>query len=130
MGAEAQKIGAGLPEQGGDGGGVRFKTAAVLVAQAPAGRVHPNLFARFSVLERQSAINRPRFIVEDNIVYVEKALPADVQKELEQKGYQVIVKPTGMYYGGVQGIRVNRSKNKMEGGFDGRRDGAFRFGAD
>ena len=78
----------------------------------------------------QSAINRPRFIVEDNIVYVEKALPANVQKELEQKGYQVIVKPTGMYYGGVQGIRVNRSKNKMEGGFDGRRDGAFRFGAD
>lgn len=50
-------------------------------------------------LSVQSAINRPRFIVEDNIVYVEKALPADVQKELEQKGYQVIVKPTGMYYG-------------------------------
>lgn len=78
----------------------------------------------------QAAINSPRFIVEDNIVYVEKALPAAVQQELEKKGYQVVVKPTGMYYGGVQGIRVNRSDDVMEGGFDGRRDGSFRVGAD
>ncbi|MBA4602294.1 gamma-glutamyltransferase [Thermoactinomyces mirandus] len=78
----------------------------------------------------QAAINRPRFIVEDNMVYVEKTLPAEVQKELEKKGYQVVVKPTGMYYGGVQGIRVNRSDDTMEGGFDGRRDGAFRVAAD
>ncbi|MFC7439706.1 gamma-glutamyltransferase [Laceyella putida] len=75
----------------------------------------------------QTAINQPRFIVEGNIIYVEKALPPAVQAELKRKGYTIVLKPASLFYGGVQGIRVNRSKNTIEGGFDSRRDGAFRF---
>jgi len=75
----------------------------------------------------QTAINQPRFIVEGNHLIVEKVLPPDVVQQLRQKGYTVEVKPSSLFYGGVQGLRVNRSKNTIEGGFDSRRDGAFRY---
>ncbi|TCP66067.1 gamma-glutamyltransferase [Baia soyae] len=74
----------------------------------------------------QQAIDQPRFLVEGNRIYVEQPLPEDVQNTLHQKGYTVRVKPPGLFYGGVQGIQVNHSKNTIEGGFDARRDGAFR----
>ncbi|MRG27627.1 gamma-glutamyltransferase [Laceyella tengchongensis] len=75
----------------------------------------------------QTAINQPRFIVEGNVIYVERALPPEVETELKRKGYTIVLKPASLFYGGVQGIRVNRSQNTIEGGFDSRRDGAFRF---
>lgn len=75
----------------------------------------------------QTAINQPRFIVEGNVIYVEKPLPPEVESVLKQKGYSIQLKTSSLFYGGVQGIRVNRSKNTIEGGFDSRRDGAFRF---
>ncbi|SDZ16662.1 gamma-glutamyltransferase [Thermoactinomyces sp. DSM 45892] len=74
----------------------------------------------------QQAINQPRFLVEGNQIYVEQPLPADIQSALRQKGYTIRVKPPGLFYGGVQGIQIDHSKNTIEGGFDARRDGAFR----
>lgn len=74
----------------------------------------------------QAAIDQTRFLVEDNIIYVEKDLSAETKAKLKKKGYTVIIKPATLFYGGVQGIKVDRENNTIEGGFDNRRDGAFR----
>lgn len=75
----------------------------------------------------QTAINQPRFVVDENQIIVEQMLPPEVEQQLRQKGYTVSVKPSSLFYGGVQGLRMNRSENTIEGGFDSRRDGAFRY---
>lgn len=75
----------------------------------------------------QTAINQPRFVVDENHIIVERMLPPQVEQQLRQKGYTVSVKPSSLFYGGVQALRMNRSENTIEGGFDSRRDGAFRF---
>lgn len=74
----------------------------------------------------QQAIDQPRFIVQGNQIFVEKDLPADVKNRLKKMGYTIVIKPVSVYYGGVQGIKIDRKNNIIEGGFDHRRDGAFR----
>jgi gamma-glutamyltranspeptidase / glutathione hydrolase len=74
----------------------------------------------------QTAINQSRFVVDGNLIYVERPLAPDAMKRLTRLGYTVQVKSNGLFYGGVQAIRVDRKANTIEGGFDSRRDGAFR----
>nr|WP_224749591.1 gamma-glutamyltransferase [Polycladospora coralii] len=75
----------------------------------------------------QTVLDRTRFIVKDHLIYVEEDLPDKVKQELEKMGYVIELRPTSLYYGGVQAIRVDHEKNVIEGGYDKRRDGAFQF---
>lgn len=74
----------------------------------------------------QSAITQPRFFVKNKVVYVEEELPAKVCRDLQSRGYRIEIKPPGVFYGGVQAIRVDPEKNVLEGGYDFRRDGTFK----
>lgn len=76
----------------------------------------------------QTAINEPRFLVEGNEVFVEKDLPEDVKRELRRRGYTVTVKGISLFYGGIQGLVIDKENQRIDGGADPRRDGAWKAG--
>jgi gamma-glutamyltranspeptidase / glutathione hydrolase len=79
----------------------------------------------------QEAIEAPRFFVRDasgpeiNPIDVETRLPADTVSALTKMGYTV--RPTkdfDLFFGGAQGIIIDRKTGRRIGGADPRRDGA------
>ncbi|WP_146817370.1 gamma-glutamyltransferase [Halobacillus faecis] len=73
----------------------------------------------------EEAIQAPRFYIEDNNIFVEKEFDKGVRRELEARGYNVYLKDSPFYYGGVQALVVDRANTTMYGGADSRRDGTW-----
>lgn len=74
----------------------------------------------------QGTVDESRFIFEKNYLYTENVLPFNVQKNLEEDGYNVIYKDSPVFYGGVQALIRDEKKNKMNGAGDGRRNGSWK----
>lgn len=76
-------------------------------------------------MDIQSAINAARYHNPNSAeTAVEKNLPADTIKKLEERGHKISTRSElDLYFGGVQGIMVT-TDGKLHGGGDPRRDGA------
>lgn len=72
----------------------------------------------------QEAINRPRFHVEENKIFIESKEMIDNLTDLK---YQVDLSriDTPFYFGGVQGLLVDEETQMLDGGADHRRGGAW-----
>jgi len=70
----------------------------------------------------QEAISAPRIHCEQNTINIEGRIPEKTQKALESMGYNIIKMPDySMFFGGANGIFINRKENKVHGGADPRR---------
>ncbi|PFA86241.1 gamma-glutamyltransferase family protein [Bacillus cereus] len=81
-------------------------------------------FHRNSTL--QNIVDESRFIFEKDYLYSETILPFNVQKNLEENGYNVIYKDSPVFYGGVQALIRDEKKNELNGAGDGRRNGSWK----
>jgi gamma-glutamyltranspeptidase/glutathione hydrolase len=76
------------------------------------------------------AIEAPRFFTysSDGIarsLFVESRIPQNIIHSLEKIGHAIVVREAyDKYFGGAQGILIDRSKNMLFGGADSRRDGS------
>lgn len=71
----------------------------------------------------KDAIETPRFSVENDRIYTEIQYPVGVQNELNDMGYDVERNSSPFYYGGIQALVIDKSKNKIFGVADLRRKG-------
>ncbi|MBP1969461.1 gamma-glutamyltranspeptidase/glutathione hydrolase [Virgibacillus natechei] len=79
----------------------------------------------------QQAIEAPRFYNEEEVIYVEEALPEETAQRLRDMGYSVIGHDSPLFYGGIQGLGVILNENGetqgMYGGGDPRRNGSWQI---
>ncbi|WP_230203704.1 gamma-glutamyltransferase family protein [Bacillus massiliigorillae] len=74
----------------------------------------------------QDSINQPRFFVEDNMVYTEKELSYDEIKELYKHNYEVTLKNSPEFFGGVQALVIDYKNHEIYGAADARRSGTWK----
>ncbi|UJL45240.1 gamma-glutamyltransferase [Virgibacillus sp. NKC19-16] len=79
----------------------------------------------------QEAIEASRFYNEEEVIYVEEALPEETMQRLRDMGYSVIGHDSPLFYGGVQGLGVilngQGKAQGMYGGGDPRRNGSWQI---
>ncbi|NEU30206.1 gamma-glutamyltransferase [bacterium LRH843] len=103
----------------------------VLGIGSPGGTRIPTVISQVLILfmlndlDLQSAIDAPRFFVEDDTLYLEDQVPDNVKKELKNRGYRVVVRESSAFFGGIQGLYVDQNTNELNGGVDRRRNGAW-----
>ncbi|PYZ96020.1 hypothetical protein CR205_16750 [Alteribacter lacisalsi] len=85
-------------------------------------------------LTLQEAISRGRFYTEGNLIYNETGISDDIQNIfLEDMGYDLQIRNSPLFYGGIQGLGVeyeNGAVQRIFGGGDPRRGGAWQLGTD
>jgi len=73
----------------------------------------------------------PRFYNDEEVIYVEDALPEETVEHLRNMGYSVIGHESPLFYGGIQGLGVLLDEagetQGMYGGGDPRRNGAWQI---
>jgi gamma-glutamyltranspeptidase/glutathione hydrolase len=83
------------------------------------------------VLSLQEAIEKPRFYNEEEVIYIENALPDETVENLRNMGYSVIGHESALFYGGIQGLGVilndQGETQGMYGAGDTRRNGAWQI---
>ncbi|SDI22026.1 gamma-glutamyltransferase 1 Threonine peptidase. MEROPS family T03 [Alteribacillus persepolensis] len=103
----------------------------VLGIGTPGGKRIPMVMAQVIIRQllfgenMQTAINRPRFYVEEGTVHIEDSFSEDVEEELEDRGYQVKVRDSNLFFGGIQSLYVDHENNQLNGGADLRRSGTW-----
>jgi gamma-glutamyltranspeptidase/glutathione hydrolase len=79
----------------------------------------------------QEAIGMPRFYNDEEVIYIEDALPEQTVEHLRNMGYSVIGHESPLFYGGIQGLGVILGDDGetlgMYGGGDTRRNGAWQI---
>ncbi|WP_373893270.1 gamma-glutamyltransferase family protein [Virgibacillus sp. CBA3643] len=79
----------------------------------------------------QEAIKASRFYNEEEVIYVEEALPEETMEKLRNMGYSVIGHDSPLFYGGIQGLGVILNEQGqaqgMYGGGDPRRNGSWQI---
>ncbi|MBY7144039.1 gamma-glutamyltransferase [Virgibacillus sp. NKC19-3] len=79
----------------------------------------------------QEAIEASRFYNEEEVIYVEEALPEETMQKLRDMGYSVIGHDSPLFYGGIQGLGVILNEQGqtqgMYGGGDPRRNGSWQI---
>jgi gamma-glutamyltranspeptidase / glutathione hydrolase len=73
----------------------------------------------------QNSIDEPRFYIEGNTLYVENGFSKEVRKKLTKKGYNVYIKDSPFYFGGVQALILDKKNEMLYGGADPRRNGTW-----
>lgn len=76
-------------------------------------------------IDFQTAIDAPRFFVEEGTLFIEDRIPDKVKEELIERDFDVVIKESPVFFGGVQGLTVHHDINKMSGGADPRRNGTW-----
>ncbi|MDQ0219271.1 gamma-glutamyltranspeptidase [Peribacillus cavernae] len=74
----------------------------------------------------ESAIEAPRFYMEDNKIYSEIRYSRGIRNELEEMGYDIELKSSPIYYGGIQAIVIDKGKSVIFGSADSRREGTWK----
>jgi len=75
-------------------------------------------------MSMDAAIEAPRIHAYKKTLHVEGRIPAEVIRGLEQLGHTVKIHPAfDNYFGGAQGILLQRNTQELHGGADSRRDG-------
>ena len=73
----------------------------------------------------EQAVATPRFHVEGDKIILEKTVGSRAQNALKRLGHKIEIKSSGdLFFGGVQAIAFEPSKNAFRGTADPRRDGA------
>ncbi|KZZ82571.1 gamma-glutamyltransferase family protein [Bacillus sp. SJS] len=97
----------------------------------PGGKRIPTVLAQVLVQREffgsswQEAINQRRFYIEDNEITMEPGYPENVRNKLEKRGYDVRVKESPFYYGGVMALTIDKDTKKVSGAADPRRTGTW-----
>ncbi|MDQ0220190.1 gamma-glutamyltransferase [Peribacillus cavernae] len=73
----------------------------------------------------QDAINQRRFYVEDNDISMEHGFPKNVRKRLDKRGYNVEIKESPYFYGGVTAVIEDKENGRVYGAADPRRTGTW-----
>ncbi|WP_062514409.1 gamma-glutamyltransferase family protein [Halobacillus sp. KGW1] len=73
----------------------------------------------------EDAVKEPRFYIEDDDIYVEKEFDEETRQKLTERGYTVHLEDSPFYYGGIQGLVVDKQNSTMYGVGDDRRGGAW-----
>ncbi|WP_368503127.1 gamma-glutamyltransferase [Alkalihalophilus sp. As8PL] len=98
----------------------------------PGGRRIPQVLtqvmvrAMFDDISLQEALDHPRFIVEDDEIYIEENVPDALVSDLRNKGYLVKVHNSDMFYGGVQVLSKFGDDLEVTGAADKRRSGVWK----
>ncbi|MGD6817247.1 gamma-glutamyltransferase family protein [Metabacillus sp. 113a] len=97
----------------------------------PGGKRIPTVLAQVLIQREyfdsswQAAINERRFYIEDNEITMEPGYPENVRDKLEDRGYDVRVKKSPFYYGGVMALTIDKKSQKVSGAADPRRTGTW-----
>jgi len=81
--------------------------------------------------EIQEAIDAPRFALEGDDLFIEDmkdGISDEVRDGLTERGYNVYLKDTGLYFGGIQALVLDKENNELYGGADSRRIGTWDTG--
>ncbi|ADC49386.1 capsule anchoring protein CapD [Alkalihalophilus pseudofirmus OF4] len=98
----------------------------------PGGRRIPQILtqvmisAMFDDISIQEALDQPRFIVEDDEIFIEEDMPDSIVSDLRNKGYLVKVNNSDMFYGGVQVLSKFGEDREVTGAADKRRSGVWK----
>ncbi|MFS0788295.1 gamma-glutamyltransferase [Shouchella sp. 1P09AA] len=108
---------------------VNEETEEILGIGSPGGRRIPQILMQVvanQVLyedDLQEAIDEPRFILEDNTVFLENDIGEEEIPLLRKKGYKVQLYEDDMFYGSVQSLA--KKEQEIYGGSDPRRNGTW-----
>ncbi|AZB44351.1 gamma-glutamyltransferase [Bacillus sp. FJAT-42376] len=97
----------------------------------PGGKRIPTVLAQVLVQREyfgaswQEAINERRFYIENHQITMEPGYPKNVRKRLEKRGYDVRVKKSPFYYGGVMALSIDKKSSQVSGAADPRRTGTW-----
>ncbi|WP_173918613.1 gamma-glutamyltransferase family protein [Halobacillus sp. Marseille-Q1614] len=77
----------------------------------------------------EEAIEKPRYYIEEELIQMEpsfaESLDPAVKQQLTEKGYLQEVYDSDQFYGSLQSLVIDRENNRMYGGADSRRSGAW-----
>ncbi|SFE60712.1 gamma-glutamyltransferase [Alteribacillus iranensis] len=73
----------------------------------------------------QTAINQPRFYIEEGEIDIEEDFSDDIKEELTSRGYDWNSREAGSFFGGIQSLYVDHKNNRLTGGADLRRNGTW-----
>lgn len=73
----------------------------------------------------QQAVDRPRFIFEENTMFVEEEMAANALPS----SYYISIESSDVFYGGVQALIRNFETKQMDGAGDSRREGIWESGS-
>ncbi len=71
----------------------------------------------------QEAVNQPRFIFDNDYIYVEPEL----ETEDIPSSFHISIKESDVFYGGVQALKKDFQQNRMDGAGDPRREGIWKM---
>ncbi|WP_162356736.1 gamma-glutamyltransferase family protein [Metabacillus mangrovi] len=97
----------------------------------PGGKRIPTVLAQVLVQREyfnsswQQAVNQRRFYIEEDDLTMEPGYPENVRDKLENRGYDVKVKKSPFYYGGVMVLSIDKDSQDVTGAADPRRTGTW-----
>lgn len=109
-----------------------IKDGKVLGLGSPGGARIPAMLAQgvanyvYYDLPLSDAMERYRIFADKSVIKTERALNAQVTKDLNQMGYSIRVNDDSVYFGGIQALLFDPYTKTVDGAADSRRGGVWR----